>query len=157
MQVRSWNTRQGLRNGFILPYEPLSLSASTAILLSQLPFLWCSTTITLGPVLFVHYTAYLSTVIEKHSTLHHSYASGPQHLKSNLRSPPLQAKMHYYVKTWMTANKLKLNDDKTKEMITSSGRKSRSLSSSFPDSMSIGSASVPVNAVPLLALVTMFD
>ena len=61
------------------------------------------------------------------------------------------------IKTRMTVNKLKLNDDKTKEMITSSGRKSRSLSSSFPDSMSIGSASVPVNAVPLLALVTMFD
>jgi len=64
-----------------------------------------------------------------------------------------------YVKTWMTVNKL--NDDKTKEMITSSGRKSRSLSSSFPDSMSIGSASVPmpdpVSAVPFLALVTMFD
>ena len=66
-----------------------------------------------------------------------------------------------YIKTWMTVNKLKLNDDKTKEMITSSGRKSRSLSSSFPDSMSIRSASVsmpdPVNAVPFLALVTMFD
>ena len=66
-----------------------------------------------------------------------------------------------YIKTWMTVNKLKLNDDKTKKMITSSGRKSRSLSSSFPDSMSIRSASVsmpdPVNAVPFLALVTMFD
>ena len=48
------------------------------------------------------------------------------------------------IKTWMTLNKLNLSD-KTKVMIVSSGRKSRSLSSSFPDSMTVGSASVSMS------------
>ena len=39
------------------------------------------------------------------------------------------------VKTWMTVNTLKLNDDTTEAMIVSSGRKSSSLSSSFPESV----------------------
>ena len=49
------------------------------------------------------------------------------------------------VKTWMTVNTLKLNDDTTEAMIVSSGRKSSSLSSSFPESVTIGSASVPTS------------
>ena len=49
------------------------------------------------------------------------------------------------VKTWMAVNKLKLNDNKTEAMMVSSGRKSRSLSSSFPDSLTISSASVPMS------------
>ena len=40
-------------------------------------------------------------------------------------------------------NKLKLNDDKTDAMIVSSGRKSRSLSFSFLDFITVGCASVP--------------
>ena len=42
-------------------------------------------------------------------------------------------------------NRLELNDHKTEAMIVSSGRKSRSLVSFFPDSMTIGSASVPMS------------
>ena len=49
------------------------------------------------------------------------------------------------VKAWVTVNKLKLNDDKTEAMIVFSVRESRSLSSSFSDSMTIGSASVPLS------------
>ena len=45
----------------------------------------------------------------------------------------------------MTLSKLKLNDDKTKAMIVSSGRKSRSLSFSFPDFITVGCASVPLS------------
>ena len=45
----------------------------------------------------------------------------------------------------MTFNKLKLNDDKTEAMIVSSGRKSRSLSFSFPDYIPVGCASVPLS------------
>ena len=60
------------------------------------------------------------------------------------------------IKTWMTLNKLKLNDNKTEGMTISSGRKSRSLSFSFQDSLTVGSASVPVSdSVTLDSHVTM--
>ena len=49
------------------------------------------------------------------------------------------------MKSWMILNKLKLNDDKTEAMIVSSGRKSRSLSFSFPDFITVGCASVPLS------------
>ena len=47
--------------------------------------------------------------------------------------------------SWMALNKLKLNDNKTEAMIVASGRKSRSLSFSFPDFITVGCASVPVS------------
>ena len=82
-----------------------------------------------GPVLFVLCTALLSTGIEKHSVLHHLYADDSQLQKS---APPHQIpdlflsmqKCTDNIKSWMTLNKLKLNDDKTEAMIVSSGRKS---------------------------------
>ena len=43
---------------------------------------------------------------------------------------------------WMTLYKLKLNDVKTEVMIISLGRKSRSLSFSFPEFTTVGCASV---------------
>ena len=90
----------------------------------------------LGPVLFVLCTAPLSTVIEKHSVLHHSYADHSQLQKSATlhQIPDLFLSMQKCIddiKSWTTLNKLKLNDDKTEAMIVSSGRKSRSLSLSF--------------------------
>ena len=96
----------------------------------------------LGPVLFVLYTASLSTVIEKHSVLLHSYADDSQLQKY---TPPHQIPDLFLsmqkciddIKFWMTLNKLKLNDDKTEAMIVSSGRKSRSLSFSFPDFVTV--------------------
>ena len=85
----------------------------------------------LGPVLFVLYRASLSTVIEKHSVFH-SHADDSQLQKS---APPHQIPGLFLsmqkciddIRSWMTLNKLKLNDDKTEAMIVSSGRKSRSL------------------------------
>ena len=47
------------------------------------------------------------------------------------------------VRTWMAVNKF--NDNKTEAVMVSSGRKFRSLSSSFPDSVTISSASVPMS------------
>ena len=104
----------------------------------------------LGPVLFVLYTPSLSTVIEKHSVLHHSYADHSQLQKSATlhQIPDLFLSMQKCIdeiKSWMTLNKLKLNDDKTEAMITFSGRKSRSLSFSFPDMITVGCASVSLS------------
>ena len=56
------------------------------------------------------------------------------------RSPPL----HEEVYNWMTV-KLKFNNYKTEAMIVSSGRKSRSLCSSFPGFVTIGIAFVPIS------------
>ena len=109
----------------------------------------CSTRINFWACIFFLCVASFSTVIEKHSVLHHLYAhdsplqkSVPPHQIPDLLS---MQKCIDDIKTMMTVNKLKLNDEKTEGMILSSGRKSRSLSSSFPDSMTIGSASVPMS------------
>ena len=95
------------------------------------------------------YTASLSTVIKKLSVLHHSYADDSQ-LQRTAASHQMQdlvlsmQKCIDGIETWITVNKLKLSDNKTEAMIASSGRKSRSLSSLFPESVTIGSASVPM-------------
>ena len=80
----------------------------------------------------VLYTASLSTVIKKHSVLHHLCANDSQLKKS---AAPHQIsdlllsmqKCTDDIKTWITVNKLQLNRNKTKAMIVSSGRKSVNL------------------------------
>ena len=76
------------------------------------------------------------------TVLHHSYPSDSQlqkfmapHLIPNLFLSMQQCIDD--VKTWMTVNKLKLNDDKTEAMIVSSVREARFFSSSFRDSMTV--------------------
>ena len=100
----------------------------------------------LGPILFMLYTTPLSTVIERHSILHHSYADDTQLQNSATpdRLPNLIDSMRLWIddiKDWMTDNKLKLNDDKTEVMIISSSRMSTALS--IPESVDIGNGSVP--------------
>ena len=99
----------------------------------------------LGPVLFVLYTASLTDVIESHSVLHHCYADDSQ---LQISAPPhhvdelvqtIQACI-CDVKSWMTGNKLKLNDDKTELMIVSSPRMSNAVP--FPESMSVGASTI---------------
>ena len=99
----------------------------------------------LGPVLFVLYTTPLSDVIERHLTLHHSFAddtqlrqSAPPHHVSELVQS-MQECIHD-VKVWMSSNKLELNDDKTEAMIVSSQRISTSLP--MPDSLTVGTSNV---------------
>ena len=100
----------------------------------------------LGPILFVLYTTPLSTVNERHSILHHSYADDTQLQNSATpdRLPNLIDSMRLCIddiKDWMTDNKLKLNYDKTEVMIISSSRTSTALS--IPESFDIGNGSVP--------------
>ena len=81
----------------------------------------------LGPVLFVLYTAPLSNVMDSQSVLHHSIADNTQLQKY---APPQQVneliqfmqQCVHDVKSWMTPNKLKLNDGKTEALIKSAPR-----------------------------------
>jgi hypothetical protein len=100
----------------------------------------------LGPILFVLYTKPLTSIIQNHSVTPHSYADDSQLQKRALPNeiPQLITSMQECisdVKTWMTLNSLKLNDDKTEVMLVSSLQ----MSSRFtvPDSMSVGDATIP--------------
>ena len=99
----------------------------------------------LGPILFVLYTTPLSTVIKSHSVIDHSYADDSQLQKSaSPRDIPylIQSMQECIsdVKSWMTVNKLKLNDDKTEVMLVSSKQMSHKLT--VPDSMIVGDATI---------------
>ena len=79
----------------------------------------------LGPILFILYSAPLSSLIETHSVSNPSFANDTQLLHS---CPPDQIHATVLamqtcisdVKTWMTQNKLKLNDDKTEAFLIKS-------------------------------------
>ena len=110
----------------------------------------CSTGISPWTCSLRLYTAPLSTVIEKHSVLRHSYADDSQLQKS---APPHQIPHLFLsmrkciddIKSWMTLNKLQPNGNKTEALIVSFGQKSRSLFFSFPDFITVGFASVPLS------------
>jgi hypothetical protein len=92
----------------------------------------------LGPVLFIMYMQPLSGVIAAHPISHHAYSDDTQLYKSG-RVEQVDAIIQCVqqsvsdVRTWMIANKLKLNEDKTEAMLVSSTR----ISSSLPQSITI--------------------
>ena len=99
----------------------------------------------LGPVLFVLYTTLLSDLISSHSVVPQSYADDTQ-LQSSAKPSHVNELVDSMqacigdVKSWMTFNKLKLNDDKTEAMMIHSPR--LSLSVPLPDSLVVGDATV---------------
>ena len=99
----------------------------------------------LGPVLFVLYTSPLADIISHHSVLHHSFADDTQLQRSASPSQVddlIQSMQECIldVRSWMTYNKLRLNDDKTETLLISSPRISSSCS--IPDCLFVGDTSV---------------
>ena len=90
-------------------------------------------------------TAPLPDVKDSHSVLHHSFADDTQSQKP---APPQQVdeliqsmqQCVHDVKSWMTHNKLKLNDNKTEALIIFAPRISNSIH--LPDSLIVGNLTV---------------
>ena len=76
----------------------------------------------LGPVLFILYTQPLFNLVSKHAVNHHAFADDNQLYKISTLDAIHQSietlqNCTTDVKSWMTANKLQLNDNKTEAMI----------------------------------------
>ena len=91
----------------------------------------------LGPILFVLYTAPLSD-IANHSVNHQLFADDTQLPKSAPLSEVTNLTKELNactddIKTWMTENKLKLNDDKTEALLFPFSSSLKPSTISFPD------------------------
>ena len=100
----------------------------------------------LGPILFTMYIKPLSAIIDSHSIIHHSFAddlqlqmSAPPDRISELL-PSIQSCISN-VKTWATANMLKLNDYNTAHMLVTSKRTKHL--HNLPTSITIGNTQIP--------------
>ena len=76
----------------------------------------------LGPELFILYTQLLFNLVSKHAVNHHAFADDNQLYKISTLDAIHQSietlqNCTTDVKSWMTANKLQLNDNKTEAMI----------------------------------------
>ena len=101
----------------------------------------------LGPVLFVLYTTPLSYIIANHSVSHQLFAGDTQLQKfatlnevTNL-TKQLSACADD-IKTWMTENQLKLNDDKTEALLFPFSFSLKPFIVSLPDSITAGSHNI---------------
>ena len=100
----------------------------------------------LGPVLVILYTQPLFNLVSKHAVNHHTFADDNQLYKISTLDAIHQSietlqNCATDVKSWMTANKLQLNDNKTEAMIILSNR--MSVYSPLPSVIHIGDADVP--------------
>ena len=83
----------------------------------------------LGPVLFIFYTQPLFNLVSKHTVNHHAFADDNQLYKISTLDAIHQSietlqNCTTDVKSWMAANKLQLNDNKTEARIILSNRMS---------------------------------
>ena len=102
----------------------------------------------LGPILFVLYTTPLSDIIANHSVNHRLFAddtqlqtSAPPSEVTNL-TKELNGRTDD-IKTWITENQLKLNDDKTEAHLFPFSSSLKPSTVSLPDSITLGSHNIP--------------
>ena len=97
-------------------------------------------------MLFILYTQPLFKLVSKHSVNHYAFADDNQLYKISTLDAIHQSietlqNCTTDAKSWMTANKLQLNDNKTEATIILSNR--MSVHSPFPSVIHIGDAAVP--------------
>ena len=102
----------------------------------------------LGPIPFVLYTTPLSDIIANHSVNHQLFADDTQLQKS----APLNEVTNLTkelnactdnIKTWMTENQLKLNDDKREALLFTFSSSLKPSTVPLPDSITLGSHNIP--------------
>ena len=111
----------------------------------------------LGPILFVLYTKPLDDIFDGHSVCHHSFAVDTQMRTSSCLDQldtTISVKQECVsdVKSWMTLNRLQLNDGKTEAMFVMSKR--AYTSGLIPQSMRIGDTDVGFSCLSLHQQVT---
>ena len=102
----------------------------------------------LGPILFVLYTTPLSNIIANHSVNDQLFVDNTQLQKSAPLSEVTNLAKELDactddIKTWMTENQLKLNNDKTEALLFPCSSSLRPTTISLPDSMTLGSHNIP--------------
>ena len=102
----------------------------------------------LGPILFVLYTTPLSDIIANHSVNHQLFADDIQLQKSASLSEVTNLTKELnactdHIKTWMTENQLKLNDDKTEAFLFPFSSSLKPSTVSLPDSIILRSHNIP--------------
>ena len=102
----------------------------------------------LGPILFILYTQPISKIVSHHSLSHHCYSDDNQLYKSGpvTELPYIISSTQNCiadVKTWMTYNKLQLNDDKTELILIAPKR--QSFSEPLPKSVLINDSDVLIS------------
>ena len=102
----------------------------------------------LGPILFVLYTTPLSDIIANHSVNHQLFADDSQLQKSAPLSEVTNLTKELSactddIKTWMTENHLKLNDDKTEALLFPLSSSLKPSTVSLSDSITLGSHNIP--------------
>ena len=102
----------------------------------------------LGPDLFILYNTPLSDIIANHSVNHQLFADDTQLQKSAPLSEVTNLTKELNactddIKTWMTGNQLKLNDDRTEALFFPFSSSLKPSTVSLPDSITLGSHNIP--------------